>query len=107
MVRQLGGPEMLQAGETAMPQPRPGKVLVRVLAARVGPWDATLRHGRWTGSPHNRTRPCQARLAGALRVGVRGHSVTHWQITRYASSSSRPSGTCRAATAWMISSARQ
>jgi hypothetical protein len=40
MVSQLGGPEVLQAGEADLPQPRPGEVFVRVLAAGVGPWDA-------------------------------------------------------------------
>jgi len=44
-VSQFGGPEVLQVGEVAMPQPRPGEVLVRVLAAGVGPWDASLRKG--------------------------------------------------------------
>ena len=49
MVSQLGGPEVLQVGEAGIPQPRPGEVLVRVLAAGVGPWDASLRAGGWTG----------------------------------------------------------
>jgi NADPH:quinone reductase-like Zn-dependent oxidoreductase len=49
MVSQFGGPEVLQVGEKAMPQPRSGEVLVRVLAAGVGPWDAALRRGDWAG----------------------------------------------------------
>jgi NADPH:quinone reductase-like Zn-dependent oxidoreductase len=49
MVSQLGGPEVLKVGEAGLPQPRPGEVLVRVLAAGVGPWDASLRWGGWTG----------------------------------------------------------
>ena len=49
MVSQLGGPEVLQVGEADLPRPRPGEVLVRVLAAGVGPWDASLRAGGWTG----------------------------------------------------------
>ena len=49
MVSQLGGPEVLQVGEADLPQPRAGEVLVRVLAAGVGPWDASLRAGGWTG----------------------------------------------------------
>jgi NADPH:quinone reductase-like Zn-dependent oxidoreductase len=48
-VSQFGGPEVLQVGEKAMPQPRSGEVLVRVLAAGVGPWDAALRRGDWAG----------------------------------------------------------
>ncbi|HYZ53726.1 MAG TPA: NADP-dependent oxidoreductase [Streptosporangiaceae bacterium] len=48
-VSQFGGPEVLRVGEAGLPQPRPGEVLVRVLAAGVGPWDAFLRRGGWTG----------------------------------------------------------
>ena len=43
-----------------MPQPRDGEVLVRVLAAGVGPWDVSLRRGGWTGAaalhPRRRVR---------------------------------------------------
>jgi len=49
MVSRFGGPEVLQVGEADRPQPRPGEVLVRVLAAGVGPWDVSLRQGGWTG----------------------------------------------------------
>jgi len=49
-VGRLGGPEVLQVSEADMPKPGPGEVLVRVLAAGVGPWDASLRRGGWTGS---------------------------------------------------------
>jgi NADPH:quinone reductase-like Zn-dependent oxidoreductase len=44
-----GGPEVLTMGETDMPQPGPGEVLVRVLAAGVGPWDSYFRNGAWSG----------------------------------------------------------
>jgi NADPH:quinone reductase-like Zn-dependent oxidoreductase len=46
MVSETGGPDVLQVTETQMPEPGPGEVLVRVLAAGVGPWDASLRTGR-------------------------------------------------------------
>src|SRR5260370_14637539 len=49
-VSQLGGPEVMAVGEVPVPQPGPDEVLVRVLAAGVGPWDAHLRSGGWTGS---------------------------------------------------------
>jgi NADPH:quinone reductase-like Zn-dependent oxidoreductase len=49
-VSQFGGPEVLQVGEADVPKPGPEEVLVRVLAAGVGPWDASLRRGGWTGS---------------------------------------------------------
>ena len=49
MVSEFGGPGVLRAREVPMPRPGPGEVLVRVLAAGVGPWDASLRQGGWTG----------------------------------------------------------
>jgi NADPH:quinone reductase len=49
-VSRFGGPEVLQVSEAELPQPGPGEVLVRVLAAGVGPWDASLRRGGYTGS---------------------------------------------------------
>jgi NADPH:quinone reductase-like Zn-dependent oxidoreductase len=50
MVREFGGPEVLGVGEAEIPRPGPGEVLVRVLAAGVGPWDASLRRGALGGS---------------------------------------------------------
>jgi NADPH:quinone reductase len=50
LVSKPGGPEVLQPDEIEMPRPGPGEILVRVLAAGVGPWDAHLRAGGWTGS---------------------------------------------------------
>jgi NADPH:quinone reductase-like Zn-dependent oxidoreductase len=49
MVHEVGGPEVLQVGEAPMPEPHQDELLVRVLAAGVGPWDAHLRSGGWTG----------------------------------------------------------
>jgi NADPH:quinone reductase-like Zn-dependent oxidoreductase len=49
-VSKFGGPEVLEVGEAEVPRPGPGEVLVRVVAAGVGPWDAALRRGGWTGS---------------------------------------------------------
>jgi NADPH:quinone reductase len=50
MVSEPGGPEVLRVTETEIPQTGPGDVLVRVLAAGVGPWDVSMRNGGWTGS---------------------------------------------------------
>jgi NADPH:quinone reductase-like Zn-dependent oxidoreductase len=50
MVSEFGGPEVLELGEADLPRPRSGDVLVRVIAAGVGPWDASLRRGGWGGS---------------------------------------------------------
>ncbi len=46
MVSEPGGPEVLRMGEMPIPEPGPGEVLVRVLSAGVGPWDAHLRSGQ-------------------------------------------------------------
>lgn len=44
-VSEFGGPEVLQMTTAELPTPRPGEVLVRVLAAGVGPWDIHVRDG--------------------------------------------------------------
>jgi NADPH:quinone reductase-like Zn-dependent oxidoreductase len=49
-VGEFGGPEVLELGEADIPRPRSGDVLVRVIAAGVGPWDASFRRGGWAGS---------------------------------------------------------
>jgi NADPH:quinone reductase len=49
MVNEFGGPEVLQVKEAPLPQPGPGEVLVKVLAAGVGPWDTSLRGGGLEG----------------------------------------------------------
>lgn len=45
-VSEPGGPGVLQVAEMEIPQPGPDEVLVRVLAAGVGPWDASARSGQ-------------------------------------------------------------
>jgi NADPH:quinone reductase-like Zn-dependent oxidoreductase len=49
-VSRFGGPEVLEFGEADIPRPHSGEVLVRVMAAGVGPWDASLRRGDLAGS---------------------------------------------------------
>jgi hypothetical protein len=49
-VSTFGGPEVMQVTDAELPKPGPGEVLVRVLAAGVGPWDTSLRRGGYTGS---------------------------------------------------------
>ena len=46
MVSEPGGPEVLRISEVPIPEPGPGEVLVRVLSAGVGPWDAHVRSGQ-------------------------------------------------------------
>jgi NADPH:quinone reductase-like Zn-dependent oxidoreductase len=50
MVNRFGDPDVLESAEVPLPEPGPGEVLVRVLAAGVGPWDASLRRGGLGGS---------------------------------------------------------
>ena len=52
-VSKFGGPEVMQVTDAELPKPGPGEVLVRVLAAGVGPWDVTLRRG---GKPADQLR---------------------------------------------------
>jgi NADPH:quinone reductase-like Zn-dependent oxidoreductase len=49
-VSEPGGPDVLRVGDTEIPEPGPDDVLVRVVAAGVGPWDAGLRSGRLGGN---------------------------------------------------------
>ncbi len=49
MVSKYGGPDVLEVSETEIPRPGPGEVLVRVLAAGVGPWDTSVRSGNLGG----------------------------------------------------------
>jgi NADPH:quinone reductase-like Zn-dependent oxidoreductase len=45
-IRRYGGPEVLALEEAPVPQPGPGEVLVRVVAASANPSDWSLREGR-------------------------------------------------------------
>jgi len=44
-VHRFGGPEVIDLEDIQQPAPGPGQVLVRVVAAGVGPWDAWIRAG--------------------------------------------------------------
>jgi NADPH:quinone reductase-like Zn-dependent oxidoreductase len=48
MVHRFSDAEVLRVGEAELPKPGPDELLVRVLAAGVGPWDVQLRRGGWT-----------------------------------------------------------
>jgi NADPH:quinone reductase-like Zn-dependent oxidoreductase len=45
-IRQFGPPSVIEIEDIPRPQPEAGQVLVRVMAARVGPWDALIREGK-------------------------------------------------------------
>ena len=47
LLRKFGGPEELVVAEAAVPEPAPGEVLVRILAASVQFTDVMLRKGRY------------------------------------------------------------
>ncbi|EIM96177.1 zinc-binding oxidoreductase [Paraburkholderia hospita] len=45
-IDEYGGPEVLQLRQLPIPAPGEGEVIVRVMAAGVGPWDAWIRAGK-------------------------------------------------------------
>jgi NADPH:quinone reductase-like Zn-dependent oxidoreductase len=71
-VSEPGGPDVLHLTETGIPQLRAGEVLVRVLAAGVGPWDVSLRSGRF---PHEMPYIPGGEFAGTI-VGDTGDDVS-------------------------------
>ncbi len=48
MVKQFGPADVMQVGEAGLPEPGRDEILVRVLAAGVGPWNVELRSGGWS-----------------------------------------------------------
>ena len=49
LVEHFGGAEAMRVGELEMPEPARDEILVRILAAGVGPWDVEQRRGGWKG----------------------------------------------------------
>jgi NADPH2:quinone reductase len=49
-VHKFGGPEVLELEDVARPEPGPEEILVRVMAAGVGPWDVSVREGSYGNS---------------------------------------------------------
>ena len=87
VVDHFGGPEVLRVVEDDVPQPGPGEVRVRVLAAGVSFTDAQLRAGTYLGVPKPPFTPGYE-LVGVveelgpgcsrLRVGDRVGALTVW-----------------------------
>ena len=48
-VNEFGGPDVLRVEEVDIPRPRQDEILVRIVAAGVGPWDVSLRQGGYPG----------------------------------------------------------
>jgi NADPH:quinone reductase-like Zn-dependent oxidoreductase len=49
LAEHFGGAEAMRVGELGIPEPARDELLVRVLAAGVGPWDVEQRRGGWKG----------------------------------------------------------
>src|SRR5437588_3389556 len=87
VVDRFGGPEVLRVVEEQVPQPGPGEVCVRVLAAGVSFTDALLRAGTYLGGPKRPFTPGYE-LVGVveelgpgcsrLREGDRVAALTVW-----------------------------
>jgi NADPH:quinone reductase-like Zn-dependent oxidoreductase len=50
-IHSFGPPDVVVVEDVPVPSPGPGEVLVRVMAAGVAPWDATIREGKSKVSP--------------------------------------------------------
>lgn len=76
-VHAYGGPSSIKIEAVPTPAPGPGEVLVRVMAAGVGPWDALIRTGH-SGVPQSLPLTLGADICGeifALGEGVDGFEV--------------------------------
>ncbi len=77
-VHAYGGPCAIKVEAVPTPEPGPGEVLVRVIAAGVGPWDALIRAGH-SGVPQSLPLTLGADICGeifAVGEGVDGFEVT-------------------------------
>src|SRR5512142_8382 len=50
-IHRFGPPDVVLVEEIPRPRPAMGEVLVRIIAAGVGPWDALIREGKSKISP--------------------------------------------------------
>jgi NADPH:quinone reductase-like Zn-dependent oxidoreductase len=69
MIRQFGGPEVLQVVEDDLPAPGSGQALVKVLAADVGFSDVNIRRGRYPGGPRPPFTPGYAMVGVVDQLG--------------------------------------
>jgi NADPH2:quinone reductase len=76
LVRQFGGPEVLQITEVDTPKPGPGQVLVRIKAAGVNPADTYMRTGTYAVKP---ALPYTPGFDGAGIVESVGPDVSAWK----------------------------
>ncbi len=73
VVREFGGPEVLELNEAPDPQPARGQVLVRIKAVGINPVDTYQRAG---GQGYNRPRPFTPGIDGAGTVEAVGEGVS-------------------------------
>ena len=69
VIRQFGGPEVLQVVEDDLPAPGSGEALVKVLAADVGFSDVNIRRGRYPGAPRPPFTPGYAMVGVVDQLG--------------------------------------
>src|SRR5215813_14296432 len=70
VVRQFGGPEVLQVVEDDLDAPRSGQALVKVLAADVGFSDVNIRRGRYPRGPRPPFTPGYAMVGVVDQLGT-------------------------------------
>jgi NADPH:quinone reductase-like Zn-dependent oxidoreductase len=69
VIRQFGGPEVLQVVEDDLPAPGSGQALVKVLAADVGFSDVNIRRGRYPDGPRPPFTPGYAMVGVVDQLG--------------------------------------
>jgi NADPH:quinone reductase-like Zn-dependent oxidoreductase len=69
VIRQFGGPDVLQVVEDDLPVPGSGQALVKVLAADVGFSDVNIRRGRYPGGPRPPFTPGYAMVGVVDQLG--------------------------------------
>jgi NADPH:quinone reductase len=77
-MHQPGGTEVLRLEEIAQPQPGPGEVLIKVMAAGVNYADVGMRRGMF-GGPHSATLPFTPGFDVAGTIAASGPGVTGWE----------------------------
>jgi NADPH:quinone reductase-like Zn-dependent oxidoreductase len=71
----FGGPEVLRVAETGLPEPGPGQIRLRVVAAGVNPLDYKIRNG-WLEQVFPTTFPATPGIEAAGVVDAVGEGVT-------------------------------
>ena len=76
LVREFGGPEVMQIGEADVPEPEAGQVLVRIRAAGINPVDTYIRAGQHSVRPELPYTPGKDGAGVVERVGP---GVERWR----------------------------